>query len=125
MAGLKTEADSFLPSVLTATAIVSYFNRGQCLIFFDVVMLSIKFAGHHPSERDDKRRRQRRHKSTGLNLSKKEKKNRGSQYRNVKPGVKEKTEKSTTEPGGDGKQRRGPFIQKGGSFTYEREKKEQ
>lgn len=77
MAGLKTEADSFLPSVLTATAIVSYFNRGQCLIFFDVVMLSIKFAGRHPSERDDKRR-QRRHKSTGLNLSKKKKKQKES-----------------------------------------------
>lgn len=78
-----------------------------------------------PSERNNKRGRQKKQKSTGFNLRIKK---RGSQYENVKRGVKNRELRrrasSSTEPGGvRGERREGPFIQKRLSFTYRRKKK--
>lgn len=55
------------------------------------------------------------------------KKNGGSQYRNVKRGVKEdrKAQQKPGGLGGEGEQRRGLGFPKRLSFTYERKKKEQ
>lgn len=93
--------------------------------FFDVVMLRIKFTGQHPSERDDKRRRQKKQKSNGFNLRRG--KNGGSQYRNVKRGVKERNRKAQQNQGElEEKESRGGAFhtkKKRISFTYERKKK--
>lgn len=53
-----------------ATNTVAYRDRVQKYIF-NVVMPRIKFTGQHPSERDNKGRRQKKQKSTGFNLRKK------------------------------------------------------
>lgn len=68
-----------------------------------------KFTGQRPSERDNKRGRQKKQKSTGFNV--RIKKKRGSQHSNVKRGVKNRGARrrasSTTEPGGVRGERRG------------------
>lgn len=91
--------------------------------FFDVVMLRIKFTGQHPSERDDKRRRQKKQKSNGFNLRRE--KNGGSQYRNVKRGVKERNRKAQQNQGEleEKESRGGAFNTKKGSLLLMKEKK--
>lgn len=86
------------------------------------MMLRIKFTAQHPSERDDERRRQKKQKPTASN---RRNKYGGSQYRNVKRGVKENrtAQQKPGGLGGEGEQRRGLWFPKRLSFTYERKKK--
>lgn len=84
--------------------------------------MRIKFTAQRPSERDDERRRQKKQKSTAFNLRNKY---GGSQYRNVKRGVKEKR-KAQQKPGGlggEGQQRRGLGSQKGSLLLMKEKKK--